>query len=188
MNLYDFDGTIYNGDSSVDFFKYCLRKNKKTFFTIPEIFIALIMYLLGIKNKTMFKEKCFSFLKYITDIDCAVSAFWINNEVKIKKWYLMQKKDSDIIISASPEFLLLPVCQRLGVKLIASRVDKYSGIFTGENCYGEEKVRRFKSECNSSIIDAFYSDSKTDKPLADLAKNAFLIKGKNIIKWDRIHE
>lgn len=27
MNVYDFDGTIYNGDSTVDFYLYCLREH-----------------------------------------------------------------------------------------------------------------------------------------------------------------
>ena len=26
--VYDFDGTIYNGDSSIDFFFFCLRKKR----------------------------------------------------------------------------------------------------------------------------------------------------------------
>ncbi len=26
MNVYDFDGTIYSGDSTIDFYLFCLRK------------------------------------------------------------------------------------------------------------------------------------------------------------------
>ena len=29
MNVFDFDGTIYNGDSSKDFFFYCLKRYPK---------------------------------------------------------------------------------------------------------------------------------------------------------------
>ena len=25
MNVYDFDGTIYNGDSTIDFYLYCIK-------------------------------------------------------------------------------------------------------------------------------------------------------------------
>ena len=28
MNIYDFDKTIYDGDSSIDFYKFCVKKNK----------------------------------------------------------------------------------------------------------------------------------------------------------------
>ena len=30
MNVFDFDGTIYHGDSSKDFFFYCLKNYPKT--------------------------------------------------------------------------------------------------------------------------------------------------------------
>ena len=37
------------------------------------------------------------------------------------------KKDDDVIISASPEFLLKPICKKINIKyLIASNVDKNS--------------------------------------------------------------
>lgn len=29
VNLYDFDNTIYDGESTVDFFLFCLKKKKK---------------------------------------------------------------------------------------------------------------------------------------------------------------
>ena len=46
----------------------------------------------------------------------------------------------DVIISASPEILLTEICRRLGIKyLIASKVEKITGKYYGENCYGKEK-------------------------------------------------
>ena len=30
INSYDFDGTIYDGDSSVDFYIYSIRRNNQT--------------------------------------------------------------------------------------------------------------------------------------------------------------
>ena len=44
-----------------------------------------------------------------------VKDFWILNEKKIKTWYWENKKKSDIIISASPEFLLFPVTEKLEI-------------------------------------------------------------------------
>lgn len=29
MNVYDFDGTVYAGDSTVDFYFFCLRKTTR---------------------------------------------------------------------------------------------------------------------------------------------------------------
>ena len=68
INGYDFDGTIYDGDSSVDFYFYCLKKNKKILLCLPIQLYGLLLYILGIKDKTFFKEKFFSFLKKINKI------------------------------------------------------------------------------------------------------------------------
>ena len=47
LYLYDFDGTIYDGDSSVDFFKYCLKKNPKIKKMLPKIGLKFIKYKLN---------------------------------------------------------------------------------------------------------------------------------------------
>ncbi|MGN1172926.1 MAG: haloacid dehalogenase-like hydrolase, partial [Muribaculaceae bacterium] len=61
----------------------------------------------------------------------------------VKAYYKKTQRPDDIVISASPEFLLKPEAQYLDFgKLIASKVDKHTGKYTGENCWGEEKVKR----------------------------------------------
>ena len=90
----------------------------------------------------------------------------------------------DVIISASPTFLLEPICKRLHINyLIASEVDKYTGKYDGTNCYGVEKVKRFNKIFPNSSIDNFYSDSLSDTPLAKLSKHAFLVSNNKIINW-----
>ena len=100
-------------------------------------------------------------------------------------WYLKQKQDSDIVVSASPEFLLKPVCLKLGVSLIASINDSRTGAYTGVNCHGEEKPRRFLELFPNAVIDKFYSDSQSDKPMALLAKSAFLVRNGIVMSWER---
>lgn len=81
----------------------------------------------------------YRFLTYVPDIDSALNDFWNVNEHKVKSWYKDRQKDDDIIISASPEFLLKPICERLGIKnLMASKVDKHTGLYDGETV-GEKK-------------------------------------------------
>ena len=65
INGYDFDETIYDGDSSVDFFKYSLKRNKKVLLQAPIQVFGLILYILKIIDKTKFKEYIFSFLKIL---------------------------------------------------------------------------------------------------------------------------
>ena len=56
INSYDFDGTIYDGDSSVDFYKFCLKKNKKILIQVPIQLFGLILYILKINDKTKYKS------------------------------------------------------------------------------------------------------------------------------------
>jgi phosphoserine phosphatase len=183
MNVYDFDNTIYNGDSTLDFFKYCLCNYKETYITLPGMLFGFCLYKVSIINKIAFKQRFFRFLKLVPDVDAAVVSFWDKNEKKIWSWYLEQKEKTDLIISASPEFLLNHICKKLDIRLIASRVDKITGEFTGENCYGTEKVKRLEAEGLAYEVEAFYSDSLSDKPLADLAIKAYYVRNGNIADW-----
>ena len=184
MNVYDFDKTIYNGDSTLDFYFFCLKKKPFILKQFPKQFYSAIRYKLKKITKTEFKEKFYTFLYDLDNIDNLLELFWNKNQNKIKDFYLKQKRDDDVIISASPTFLLEPICKKLNIKyLIASKVDKHTGKYTGTNCYGEEKVRRFNELFTNSPIDNFYSDSLSDTPIAKLARHAFLVSGNSIKKW-----
>ncbi len=184
VNVYDFDDTIYRGDSSRDFYFYCLFKYKKLFLLQPIVGFYSILFLLKIYPKTQFKEKVFSFLKWIPNIDDELKQFWDKHICNIKPFYENTKKADDIIISASPEFLLEPAIKLIGSpRLIASRIDKYTGKYDGLNCYGSEKVNRLKIQFPEVEIDEFYSDSRSDDPLAKLSQKAYLVIGDKLEKW-----
>lgn len=185
MNIYDFDETIYDSDSTKDFYFYCLKKYPKILCTVPSMAWNFFLYILGIKTKTQFKEKMYRFLRCVPDINGAVDDFWNQNEQKIKQWYIDRQREEDIVISASPEFLLKPICERLRIKnLIASIVDKETGLYTGENCWGEEKVKRLYEKFPSAVCDEFFSDSLSDAPLAAISKTAKIVRGNEIIEWE----
>lgn len=183
MNVFDFDKTIYDGDSTIDFYFYCVRMNPGIIRFIPKQLLAAVQYKLKRINKTKFKEEFYSFLTKLDDTEKKVVDFWDKHEHKIKRWYLEIQNIDDIVISASPRFLLVEICKRIKINdLIASEVDIKTGKYTGVNCYGEEKVRRFYEKYDD-IIDSFYSDSRSDQPLADIAKNKYIVKGDVIVPW-----
>ena len=186
MNIYDFDKTIYDGDSTIDFYMFCVKQNP---FLLKYIFrqgLGFILYFLRIYDKTKLKESFFSFLSGIDEPEQMLKKFWNIHISKIKPWYIGQMAENDVIISASPEFLIKEAMLRLGAAtVIASIVDIRTGRYTGTNCYGQEKVRRFKEKYPNEVIDSFYSDSESDAPLGRLAQQSFLVKGDKIcsIKW-----
>ena len=184
MNVFDFDNTIYNGDSTADFYFFCLRRHKKILLLLPNLLFNFIkFYVFHIGTKTQFKEKMYAFLKYC-DIDTDIESFWDTHISNIKHFYKKIHKDDDLIISASPEFLLKPLEKKLNFTVIASKVSKYNGKTEGENCYYDEKVKRFFEVYPEGKIDSFYSDSYSDTPLAKLAKSAYIVDGEIINKWD----
>lgn len=183
MNVYDFDQTIYDGDSTIDFIKYCLKRKPSLTISLLGGVGTFVLYLFHRRTKTQSKEKFYAMFQKIDRMDDWVADFWNGHIKNIKQWYLDQQKPDDVIISASPAFLLRPVCSRLGIRrLEASRVNPRTGRYTGVNCYGEEKVRRFQAAYQGEI-DAFYSDSSSDLPLARLAKTAYLVDGEQCFLW-----
>lgn len=187
VNLYDFDNTIYKGDSSTDFFFYALMKYPKVFKYIPRIVKSAILYKLKIIKKTKMKENIFSFLEVIPDVDSLVKKFWDTHTCYIKDFYLTKKHNKDIIISASPEFLLKPITDKLEVMdLIASDVDKKTGKFNGLNCYGKEKVKRLNKKYKDLTVIESYSDSLSDTPILELAEKAYIVKGNKLTKFQNL--
>ncbi len=184
-NIYDFDGTIYDGDSSVDFFIFCFKKKKSICRCFPKMFWYLILYALSIKTKTEMKEVFFSFLKYFDKTEELVDEFWDKNYYKIKKWYLENNSKNDIIISASPNFLLSKICKKMKIKeLIATDVDIKTGKFNTLNCYADEKVKRLFIKYPNIEIQEMYTDSTSDLPLINLSVSGYIVKKDKIIKYE----
>lgn len=130
------------------------------------------------------KQYFYSFLRDVKDIKRLIDVFWENEQRKIGNWYMEQHLKDDVIISASPEFLLKPIAEKLGCALIASKVNIDTGDCQSPNCYGEEKRKRFEEVYGqNALIQSFYSDSRSDWPLAQLAEQAYLVRGNEITKW-----
>ncbi len=182
MNVYDFDKTIYPNDSSVEFYLFNLQKNPIIAMYWIKMIVAFGMYKLHIISKTDMKTIFYIYFNRIDSIEKRAEEFWETRLDKINDFYMKQKDSSDVIISASPEVLLKPICDKLGVTLIASRVDPITGR-SKENCYGEEKVKRFRELYPNEEINEFYSDSLSDSPLAKISKKAFLVTGQVITDW-----
>lgn len=177
-DLYDFDGTIYDGDSGVDLVKFAIKKNPKFLLKFPSIIWACIKYALKIGTKEQAKNIIFSFLKDVKDVDAFVKEFWEKHEHKMKKFWTEKKDHSkDIIISASGYFWLKPIADKYKVKdLIATIIDTKTGEIVGNNCHGKEKVKLFYDNYPKDIVNTMYTDSVNDLPLIEEAKKGYLVK------------
>ena len=184
MNVYDFDETIFQPDSSFAFILYCVKRCPGALLrTAPGTIRAAVRYRAGrIPTKTL-KEQLFSFLRYVPDPEGLVQDFWDKHFSQVERWYLNQRKADDLIITASPEFLVGEAARRLGVSVLGTRMDIRSGRIEGENCHDSEKVNRFRALYGDTQIAEFYSDSLSDTPMARLARQAFLVHKGTLRSW-----
>lgn len=184
MNVYDFDKTVYLKDSSIDFYLFNLKQDLTILRFLPKQLVAFIKYKTKRIPKTQMKIAFYAYLTTIKDLDERVTRFWDTHRRFIQPFYQKQRQAGDVIISASPTFLLQPLADEWGAILIASVVDPKTG-HSEENCWGPEKVRRFAKQYPLTSIDEFYSDSLSDTPLASYAKAAYLVTGSKIQPWPK---
>ena len=207
MKVYDFDGTIYSGDSTYDFYFYLIKNKPIVLLYLPRFIFSYILYKLNIRivkdekynylsdddfkvlNKTYLKQNFFRFLNAIDnkEIDKLIHDFWLEkiNQKKIFKYYMKNRNKNDVIISASPRFLLEPMQKVFKCDLICSEVNKHTGKYSSLTCWWKEKVVRYKKKYGEKQIDEFYSDSVTDLPLALISKKSFrVLKNGKVIKWN----
>ena len=83
MNVYDFDGTIYDGDSTVDLVKFVLKKNPLRFYKLPFAALRILGYYLHITDKAFAKTGIYRFIAGIPDAEKVIEEFWNQNIQKI---------------------------------------------------------------------------------------------------------
>ena len=188
MNIYDFDNTIYDGDTGIDIILYSLVRHP--FKIIKSCFKSIPLFIKYKKRKIkfeLFKESMFSFLFKINNLDNYLNIFVEKHLKKIKPWYYKNQKEDDIVISASYEIWIKKFCNKINIKnVIATKTDK-NGKILGNNCKNKEKINRLLLQFpNIDVKDAF-SDSMDDLPMFKIAKNSYLVKKDKLIKYDTLN-
>ena len=187
MRVFDFDNTIYDGESGFDIFMFYLKKEpKKIAKYIPKFGEGFVRYKFGkvsiddVLNEYSFmlKECCQMF----PHIEQDIVEFWDEHERKIKSFYAKIQKEDDLIVSACPEVMLSEICRRIGVThFIGSEVDLETGEI-GRICYKESKITSYKEQYGDTPIDEFYTDSMNDKAMMDMASTVYYVTGDRLEK------
>ena len=190
MNVYDFDKTIFPGDCSIGFCFWCMNRHPKMYFTFaPKMIVTAIKRIMGKIPEYLFQRKFFGYLTMVDDFDEQIVRYWDKNEKKISAWYLAQKRDDDLIISASPTCIIEPIANRLGVNFMATDFDRKYGVFLNNHMYAQEKAR-YMIDNGFPLIENFYSDSLADTPLALCAEKAHLVikNASTVVDWPELDE
>ncbi|NRT73745.1 HAD superfamily hydrolase (TIGR01490 family) [Clostridium beijerinckii] len=192
----------------MELFKYVIRKDKKNLRFLPRAVYCGIMYAIGIYDERKVKETFLRFIDGIKEEELAelVKEFYderlknILYDDALKMMKKLKNEGYDIyLISASPEFYVNEFYNIKEVdKVIGTKFGFENGTFVrkmvGNNCKGEEKVRRLKEILKNEKIEVdfkesyMFSDSLSDKPLLDLVGKPYLINYKKkhdieILRW-----
>ncbi|MCH5317730.1 MAG: haloacid dehalogenase-like hydrolase [Eubacterium sp.] len=180
MNVYDFDNTIYDGESVFDFFLFCLKKQKSLILYFPMLLKNLFRYKAGKLSIDELYEEAGKLTKVVIknreNADEYIREFWSINSRKLKQEFLDKLKGDDVILTASPDILIKAISDKLKTDhIIGSRIDLETGKMEFA-CFRQNKITAFKESYPNAVIDEFYTDSLNDMPIAELADKAYLIK------------
>tara|TARA_A100001015_G_scaffold280256_1_gene342246 strand:+ start:5861 stop:6472 length:612 start_codon:yes stop_codon:yes gene_type:complete len=190
--VYDFDGTIYNGDSFVDFWKFIIKNNWLAIIFLPFQLVMAGLFFLKLISPQRLKESFLTFFALLAPIRQAaiIESFWTTHHHKINPWiyshFLERNQQFFVCISASPEFLLAPIIQDLNFQMLIGSIFKVTDTkivnqMVSKNCKGMEKIHRLNAVFKDGYtIDQFYSDHPDDAPLFKLANESYLVKNGKI--------
>lgn len=184
MNIafFDFDGTITRGDSFALFLRFVL--GKRFYIKVAQNIPTLLAYKLGMVDNSYTKEKilhscfkgmpesvlqerCFAFRETLESF-CKASA------LEKMQWH-KQQGHQIVLVSASFEEYLRPLCMQWGIDILATTMAVENGILTGKfsqpNCYGIEKEKRIKACYDLKQYEYIYvyGDTRGDKEMLALA-------------------
>lgn len=180
MNGYDFDNTIFKGNSFRRFFFFCLIRLPYLALYLPLQAFAWLLCGLHILNKHAFLNILERFILFVPNKRKFVEKFWKKNIKRVKHWYLEQKRGDDVVVSASPQYLVEAACGMLGIKCIASNVNEKTGKTYGKHCHDKYKQDYYKNVFGDAPLETYYSDSMSDVPMFKLAKRGYFVKGNKI--------
>jgi HAD superfamily hydrolase (TIGR01490 family) len=208
LAIFDIDYTLTKKETSIELYKYMLKKDKKLLKYLPSHIITGLFYGLKVYNAGRTKENFLRFLSGTSEdeLKSIVKSFYreklesILYEDGVKAIKDFKEKGYKIyLISASPEFYVNEFYNIKEVdKVIGTKFQMNDGKFSckisGENCKGEEKVKRLMEELKKDNVEVdfknsyMFSDSLSDLPLLKLVGKGYLINYRKnheleILRW-----
>ena len=180
IKVFDFDNTLYHGESSIDLAFYMIRRNRKILLYVPSIIYNLAKYKMCLIDREKAEKEINDFLKVAVkdkyEAAEIVKSFWEDNSHRLNKAMIKRVGKDDVIITAGPDMLIEGIKEKLGTENIISSVidpDKREMVYFN---FGENKAKRYKEVYGDTPIESFYTDSFNDKPLMKLADTVYIVE------------
>ncbi|WP_051506554.1 haloacid dehalogenase-like hydrolase [Ruminococcus albus] len=180
IKVFDFDNTLYHGESSIDLAFYLIRRNKRILLYVPSILINLAKYKMCLVDREKAEQEINDFLKVAVkdkyEAAEIVESFWDENSYRLDENMIKRVRKDDVIITAGPDMLIDGIKDKLGTDNIISSIidpDKREMVYFN---FGENKAKRYKEVYGDTPIESFYTDSFNDKPLMKLATKVYIVE------------
>lgn len=187
IEAFDFDGTLTNRDTLLEFIRYT-NGNVPFIFAILIFSPLLILMKMHLYPNWKVKQKIFSyFYKGLSVIDFNQYC----KDFASDKKYILRKEgvnavrkaikegEKVLIVSASIDNWVKPFFEGLNVSVLGTKIEVKEDLITGrfltKNCYGVEKVNRINEVCPSrnDYTLLAYGDSRGDKEMLEYADKGY---------------
>jgi phosphatidylglycerophosphatase C len=193
--VFDFDHTIYKGDSSIDFYFFFLKKYPIYFVVLFYQFFFYCLFKLKLISVENFKSRYFVFLTVLDEKsrENLINEFWDArksvhfNQNLMNTFDFFKSKEIDIVIASASLYLILDAFkERHGIDLLIATEAEFSfkGLTIHENCRGIVKIRRLKEKYSDFTIVEAYSDNYDDSALLRMAQKGYWVKGNHLILYN----
>ena len=188
LALFDFDGTITTRDSLADFIQFAVGK-PRYYLGLLRMSPVLAGFVFKLIRNDVAKQKLLGhffggwteqrFQRVADDYAASCIEAIVRPKAMARiNWHKAQGHQV-VIVSASAENWLRHWCDKHGLDLLGTKMESRDGLmtgrFVGNNCHGEEKVRRV-SEVFAGRLDDIgwaYGDTSGDRPMLSMAKEGF---------------
>ena len=191
--VFDFDKTLTYRDTIFQFYFFTSKKNINFFFKCLFYFILMVLFKFQIISNDYLKFKGFNlFLKGLKVEDIEIKAKKFVSKINFNNLYKSYnfREDSEMIfiISASYEIYLKYIFPE-NVKIIGTTFISKNGIAEEFkfNCYSTNKYLML-SDNGIKNITCCYTDSYSDKSLAEISNQIIIVNKDKFIKCNDLKE
>ena len=211
LALFDFDGTLYPKDSFTGFMFYTLSKRhivKKGLKILPWIqAYYLRLYPAHAMRprlfQSMFKDISANFLQNLAQEYAQQLIQNLDQELLQQLRLHQQNGDRVVLVSASIDLYLVPICEFLNIELICTATEIKNGLLTGhyssQDCSCEQKKLRILQKYNLADYGFVYAygNSEEDLDMLSLADFAYMmgtenplpeLKQKEVMLWQNLKQ
>ncbi len=213
LALFDFDGTLCPGDSIVPFLRFCVGEGlapRRQWLRAGRGYLSQLLHPERVRSA---KAATLSFLKGKNREEMEKAAETFIRQKLAPRFYpegirtlerlrregvavLLISASADVYMRLMPDFL--PVDEVLATPCLVGPDGRYAGEI-GENCRGEEKIRRLREwqteQAEETEVLYAYGDSAHDLPMLGLARHPVLVNadgrlaarlpGAAVVQWKR---